>query len=56
MSRGHKFRIGNQLILSWVHYDNLTLGQLIANAIEDRDLASIEDQELIDLIEKYCPK
>ena len=56
MSREHKFRIGNQLILSWIHFDNLSLGQLISNAIGDKDLASIDDQELIDLIEKYCSK
>ena len=56
MSREHKFRIGNQLILSWIHFDNLSLGQLISNAIGEKDLASIDDQELINLIEKYCSK
>ena len=58
MNKGHQYRIGNQLILSWAHCDHLRLGELIANAIkhENKDLATIEDQELIDLIDKYCSK
>jgi len=56
MNQQHKYRIGTQLILSWVRYEKLKLGELISNAIEDKDLSSLEDQELIDLIEKYCGK
>ena len=56
MTNQHKFRIGNQLILFWVHYDNLSLGQLISKAIGDKNLSEIEDQELIDLIDKYNEK
>ena len=53
MSQEHKYRVGNQLILSWMHYDNLKLGELISKAIGDKDLSTIEDQELLDLIDKY---
>lgn len=53
MNSQHKFRIGNQLVLTWMHYPNLTLGQLISNAIGDKKLSDLEDQELLDLIDKY---
>jgi hypothetical protein len=54
MNERCKYRIGNQLILSWLHCGDVTLGELITNAIGDKELISLTDQELIDLLEKYC--
>ena len=53
MQKAYKYRIGNQIILSWMHFDELSLGQLISNAIGDKDLSKLTDKELINLIEKY---
>ena len=53
MSRGHKYRIGNRLILAWMHYDQLTLGEFISKSIGKKELSKLTDQELVDLLDRF---
>lgn len=56
MKKEEKYRLGNTLMRSWLKHDHLRLGQLIVNAIGEKDLFYIEDVDLVELIKEYINK
>ena len=56
MNKEHKYRMGNSIMLAWMRCGDLRLGQLLVNAVGNRDLFYVEDKELVKLVNEYIDK